>query len=373
MNEVITVVGMDTAKEHIQPALLRPGSSEPVVWEIRNEDGAVRRMVRKVQREASAAGSEVVFVYEAGPCGYALQRQIEGLGSRCVVVAPSLVPIKPGERIKTNRRDARKLAMLYRAGTLTEVHAPSPAQESVRDLVRTREDAIEDRQRCRHRLLKLLLRRGLVYRAGRAWTQGHWQWLRKVSFEHPADQTVLLDYTLALEQVEARIEVLNQHIREWADREPYKESVGYLRCFRGIDTLTAMTVLVELHSIERFRSPRELMSYLGLVPSESSTGEKHRRGSITKAGNAHVRRVLSESCHTYRHRPTTRGVLAKRRQGQPAWVVAIADKAQQRLYKRFWHLHSKNKPYGKIIIALERELVGFLWAVLVQGARKLAA
>lgn len=365
MEKGITVVGMDTSKAKIQPALLLPNKAEPLVWEIRNEAASVRRMVRKVQREAPG---EVVFVYEAGPCGYALQRQVEGLGSRCVVVAPSLIPVKPGERIKTNRRDAKKLALMQRAGLLTEVRPPSREEESVRDLCRAREDILEDRLRSRHRLSKMLLRRGYVYTDGRQWTQGHWRWLRGVVFENEADRVVVTDYILAVEQAEARLRNLDAQLEVFSQQKPYQERVGWLRCFRGIDTITAMTVVCEVHGIERFKSPRQLMAYLGLVPCESSTGDKHRRGRITGAGNSHVRRVLTEACHVYRHRPTAAGTVAKRRQGQPAWVIAIADKAQQRLNRRFWNLMQRDLPKGKILIALERELVGFLWAVLVRGA-----
>lgn len=364
MKEPITVVGMDTSKSRIQPALLLPHEQRATVWEIANEPSAVRRLVKKVQREAAG---EAVFVYEAGPCGYALQRQIEQLGSRCVVVAPSLVPKRPGERIKTNRRDARNLAEMYRAGMLVEVRLPSPEQEAVRDLCRAREDVLEDRARCRHRLAKMLLRRGYAYTAGRHWTQAHRRWLNGLAFEHEADQIVFADYRLAIDHADARLRELESQLLAFAHQGPYREKVGWLRCFRGIDTLTAITVLCELHGIERFRTARQLMAYLGLVPREYSTGLKHHRGPITGVGNAHVRRVLTEACHPYRHRPAVGGLLAKRRQGQPGWIIAIADRAQQRLHRRFWHLVSRGLPKGKVIIALERELVGFLWSVLTQG------
>jgi transposase len=370
MKKRSTVVGMDTSKTKIQPALLLPEDTKATVWEIANDASAVRRMVRKVEREAPG---EVVFVYEAGPCGYALQRQIEGLGHRCVVVAPSMVPIRPGERIKTNKRDARKLAEMYRAGILVEVRPPTPNEESVRDLCRAREDVLEDRLRCRHRLSKMLLRRGYAYIGGRQWTAGHRRWLGTLSFENEADRVVLADYLLAVEQMEARLKELDAQMQLFAQKEPYRERVGWLRCFRGIDTLTAMTVVAELHGIERFHSARELMAYVGLVPRENSTGLKYSRGSITKVGNAHVRRVLTEACHPYRHRPTASGALAKRRQGQPRWVIAVADKAQQRLHRRYWALAARGMVKGKIIIALERELVGFLWAVLTNSQAKQVA
>jgi transposase len=262
MKKRSTVVGMDTSKTKIQPALLLPEDTKATVWEIANDASAVRRMVRKVEREAPG---EVVFVYEAGPCGYALQRQIEGLGHRCVVVAPSMVPIRPGERIKTNKRDARKLAEMYRAGILVEVRPPTPNEESVRDLCRAREDVLEDRLRCRHRLSKMLLRRGYAYIGGRQWTAGHRRWLGTLSFENEADRVVLADYLLAVEQMEARLKELDAQMQLFAQKEPYRERVGWLRCFRGIDTLTAMTVVAELHGIERFHSARELIACTSTV------------------------------------------------------------------------------------------------------------
>jgi transposase len=205
-----------------------------------------------------------------------------------------------------------------------------------------------------------------VYTNGRHWTQGHWRWLRELSFENEADRVVLADYMLAVEQADARLGNLEAQLLAFAQKDPFRERVSWLRCFRGIDNLTAITVVSELHGIERFQTPRQLMAYLGLVPSENSTGDKQRRGR-TGAGNSHVRRVLTEACHVYRHRPTAAGALAKRRLGQPSWVIAIADKAQQRLHRRFWKLLQRGLPKGKIIVALERELVGFLWAVLANG------
>ena len=364
MKDGITVVGMDTSRASIQPALLRPEQNKPTVWEIRNEQGEVRRMVRRVEREA---GRAVIFVYEAGPCGYALQRQIEDLGCRCVVIAPSLVPVKPGERIKTNRRDASKLALMYRAGLLTEVRPPTRQEESVRDLCRAREDELEDRLRARHRLSKLLLRRGLAYTRGRSWTQGHRRWLASLQFDDEADRIVLQHYLLAESQAQARLQELEAQVKAVATQEPYRDKVGWLRCFRGIDTITAMTIVCELHGIERFCSARELMAYLGLVPREHSTGDKQRRGKTTGVGNAHVRRVLTEAAHPYRYRAGVSKALAERRRGQPGWVITIADKAQQRLHRRFWHLSSRGLPAGKVIVALQRELAGFVWSVLVKG------
>ena len=279
-----------------------------------------------------------------------------------------MIPVRPGQRIKTDRRDARKLAELLRAGLLTAVRPPNEKEESARDLVRCREDVLEDLSRCRHRLGKMLLRRGLIYRDGHAWTLKHRGWLRSLRFDEPTDQVVLEDYMLALEQMEQRLKGLDQELEALSQSEPYRQWVGVLCCYRGISTVTAMTTLTELHGFERFTSPRQLMAYLGLVPSECSSGEKVSRGRITKAGNAHVRRVLIESAHHYRHAPSVGLVLGKRRKGQPAWAIALADKAQQRLHLRYRRLMMRGKPYGKIIVAIARELVGFLWATLTQQA-----
>jgi transposase len=296
-----------------------------------------------------------------------LQRELEAAGGIvCEVVAPSLTPVKPGERIKTDRRDARKLAELLRANLLTVVHAPTVDEESVRDLSRCREDAQEDLSRARHRMGKFLLRRALVYRMGKkAWGKLHRQWLRGLGFDHAADAAVFGDYLLAIEQLEERVRTLQGQLTEVAQQDPYREPVGWLRCFRGIDTVTAITLVAELHDFRRFRSARELMAYLGLVPSEYSSGDSRHRGSITKSGNRHARRALVESSWHYRHRVKSGESLRQRRQGQPARVIALADRAQERLSRRYRHLLERGKPPQKAVVAIARELVGFLWAALV--------
>jgi len=365
MQEGITFVGLDAHKVAIKAAMLLPGETKPVEWELPNEKAAVRRMVRKVQRQAPG---EVRFCYEAGPCGYALQRWIQEAGASCVVVAPSLIPRKPGDRIKTDRRDARKLAELFRAGLLTEVRPPTPQDEAARDLCRAREDAQEDLTRCRHRLSKLLLRRGWTWTGGKkAWGQGHRLWLRSLRLEHAADQRVVDDYLLAIEQLEERLRSLEQHIELLSQQAPYAEPVAALRCFRGIDTITAMGLVTELHDFMRFASARGLMAFLGLVPSEHSSGASEHRGAITKAGNSHVRRLLIEAAWHYRHRPSVAS-LRQRRQGQPARVVTLADRAMHRLHRRFHRMLAKGKPQPKVVVAIARELAGFVWAALRQTA-----
>jgi transposase len=360
VNKPTTYVGIDAHKKDLFIAMLIGHQSTPVTWQLANEPTAIRRLLRKLEREAPGP---VQACYEAGPCGYALQRRLMTARVSCQVIAPALVPRKPGERVKTNRRDARKLAELLRAGLLTEVRPPTPAEEAVRDLCRARDDAREDRQRCRHRLGKLLLRRGLHY-SGRNWTRGHRQWLERLAWAQDAERVVIEDYLLAIAQVEARLRELDVRLTAIAQTDPYRAPVGWLRCFRGIDTLTAILILAELHDFRRFQSPRALMAYLGLVPGEDSSGEKHRRGRITRTGNALVRRLLVETAWHYQHRPTVGIALARRRTGQPGRVIAIADKAQQRLCRRFRKLAAEHKPPPKIAVAIARELAGFLWAAL---------
>ena len=359
----ITFVGMDAHKKAINVAMLLPGTKQPVEWQVANEPAAIRRLAKKLVREAP---DEVRCCYEAGPCGYALQRELEAAGGVvCEVVAPSLIPVKPGDRIKTDRKDARKLAEMQRGDLLTVVHPPTTDEESVRDLCRCREDAQEDLTRARQRMGKFLLRRGLIFTVGKkAWGKLHRQWLRGLAFDHVADQAVFGDYLLAIEQLEERVLTLAGKLTEAAARDPYREPVGWLRCFRGIDTVTAITLVAELHDFRRFRSARELMAYLGLVPSEYSSGESRHRGSITKAGNRHARRVLVETAWHYRHRAKSGETLRRRREGQPARVIALADRAQERLCRRYRHVVERGKPTPKVVVAIARELVGFLWGAL---------
>jgi len=360
----ITWVGLDAHKRNIAVAALFAGGREPEQWTVDNTASSIRKLVRKLERDSK--GAEIRCCYEAGPCGYALQRQLEKEGELvCEVVAPSLIPSKPGDRIKTDRRDALKLVGLLRAGLLTAVQPPTPEQEAVRDLCRCREDAREDLHRVRHRLLKFLLRRGHNFQdTSRPWSQKHRKWVRSLRFENTLDQVVLDEYVLAIDQTEQRLKALDQKLEEASKLPIYCEPVAWLRCFRGIDTITAMIFAAELHGIERFDSPRKLAAYLGVVPKEYSSSEKTRRGGITKTGNRHIRRALVQAGWQYRHRAGVGGKLADRRKGQPARVIAIADAAQRRLYRRYCRMAEKGKPKNKIVIAIVRELIGFLWAAL---------
>ena len=368
MNEHITHVAMDDSKRKIIAGILRPEATEPELRSIPNEPRHLRRFFERLQREG-----RVVACSEAGPSGYDLYRQLTALDVPCQVIAPALTPRRPGDRIKTDRRDAAKLVRLFRAGELTPIHVPDEASEAVRDLVRCREDAQEDLRRWRHRLLKFLARHGRVYRDGRNWSQRHWAWLRTQRFTLPALDRTAQEYRWTVEQLLARVADLDREIAAFAETAPYREPVGWLRCFRGIDTLAAMTLLVEIGDFQRFRTPRELMAYLGLVPSEASSGDREQRGSITKAGNTHARRILVEACWHARHPPRLGPALARRSQGQPPAVRAQAWRAQQRLHRRYRHLvgHGKRPPVA--VVACARELVGFVWAALTQPVPTQAA
>lgn len=362
MFEGTTVIGLDVHKRSIAVAVRRPGSEIVEEERLPHESDAVVRWARRWKRES---GGKLVCAYEAGACGYALQRQLEGLGIECQVVAPSLVPRRPGERIKTDRRDARKLAEYLAGGHLTPVRPPTPAEEAARDVGRAREDAKQDRMRCRHRLSKFLLRRGICYTAGRKlWTAAHRTWLQKQSFDDVWEQVVFDDYRLAVEQIDARIEALDRQIERLAQTPAYRAPVGALRCLRGIDTRTALGLVTELHGIERFGRPRALMAFVGLVPSEASSGDRQRRGAITKAGNGHARKLLIEAAWHARHKPTLPIALRQRRQGQPPEVIAMADVAHQRLHRRYWRLVQRGKPTTVAATAVARELTGFVWAAL---------
>jgi transposase len=363
MDGFITWVGIDAHKKTLVVAVLRPGKSEPDEFTVENNERSIRSLVRGLEK---GARGQIRVCYEAGPCGYALQRRLNSDRIACDVIAPSLIPRKPGERIKTDRRDARKLAELYRAGVLTVVEPPTPEQEAIRDLCRCRETVRADLGRCRHRLVKMLVRRGFIFDAtSRLWTQRHRAWLRSLEFENEIDRAVFTEYSLAIEQAERRLNAMESELEKAAQLPLYREHVAWLRCFHGIDTAIAMIFIAEIHGIERFDSPRKLAAYLGLVPTLYASGDRARRGGITKTGNAHIRRAILQACWHYRY--PSRGVgaaLRARREGQPERVLTIADEAQRRLTKRYRHLTDRGKNPNKAVIAVARELVGFFWAAL---------
>jgi len=285
-----TVIGLDVHQQKITAAVLPPAAACPTEsLEIENTPKAIARLVRRLGTTES-----LIFVYEAGPCGYGIQRQLTQLGYQAVVIAPALVPRRPGDRVKTNRRDAAKLARLYRAGELTRIRVPTRDEEAARDLVRAREDTVEDRLQARHRLSKFLLRQGQVHYGTKPWGAVHWAWLRGQRFDPPLLQATFEAYLRAVEEADARLESLDQQIRDLAQTDRYCVPVQYLRCFKGIDTLGAITVLVETQDFRRFPNAPAYMDFTGLVCSEHSSGEREHRGPITKTGNAHLRRIFVE-------------------------------------------------------------------------------
>lgn len=361
MKTMITYVAMDTHKKQHQVAWMNPDTGEIQEFAVANTPHEIERMVKKLRKQAPGA---IHVCYEAGVCGFVLQRQVQKLGCVCAVIAPSLVPTKPGDRVKTDRRDAQKLLGQFAAGQLTEVYPPNMAQEADRELTRCRESAQVDLKRARQRLHSLLLRHGYVYREGDLWTRRHAQWLQTLTFDSPRLQAVVAEYQSEVEHSRQRLASLDKQLEQLAQGEPYRVAVAALRCFRGIDTLTAITLLTEIYSFGRFSGPRALMAYLGVTPSEHSSGENRRGGGITKMGNRRVRRILTETGWHYRHAPHVSKALQARRQDQPAWAIELADRAALRLYKRYQHLLARGKPAPQAVMAVVRELVGFLWAML---------
>ena len=355
-------VGLDVHAETIAVAVAEPDGSVRELGLIRNRPEAVRKLVAKL-----GPAAQLRVCYEAGPTGYPLYWQLTALGVHCDVIAPSLVPTKAGDRVKTDRKDAVRLARCYRAGDLTAIWIPDAATEALRDVVRAREVAKQDQLRARHRVSKFLLRHGCQRPEGmRAWTGRHAQWLAGVSFELPTLQVVFDDYRANLALLADRIARLERAIETALPTlAPAQQAlVGALATLRGVRGVTAATVVSELGTLLRFAGPRQLMGYAGLVPREHSSGRGVHRGAITKTGNAHLRRVLVEAAWAYRHRPDlTSAVLRQRQQAQPLPVVAIATRAQRRLCARYHRLTQLGKPPLAVATTIARELLGFIWAI----------
>ncbi len=367
-------VGLDVHADSIAVAVAEAGREGEVrsLGVIPNRPESIVKLVKKL-----GARSSVQVCYEAGPCGYVLYWQLTRLGVQCEVVAPTLVPVKAGDRVKTDRRDALKLARCYRAGELTPVWVPDQAHEALRDLVRAREAAKKDQLRARHRLSKFLLRHGRrPPRAMKGWTATYLQWVHTVRFDHAAGQATLADYLAEVEHAAERVRRLDGYLDEAIAAAPPETQaiVAGLQALRGVAQTTAITIVAELGRPSRFDRPRQLMGYSGLVASEHSTGGpgKARRGGITKTGNAHLRRVIVEAAHAYRFRPGIQGRLRRRQEGLSPTVTEIAWKAQHRLHRRYRHLSAKGKNPGQVVTAVARELLGFAWAIAVEVERELA-
>jgi transposase len=361
-------VGLDVHKDTIAVAVASSGGEVRSLGTIPNDADSVRGLIRKL------GGPEGLRVcYEAGPCGYVLYWQLAKLGVRCEVVAPTLIPVKAGDRVKTDRRDAEKLARLHRAGELTPVWVPDAEHEALRDLVRAREAAKSDQRRSRQRLLKFLLRRGGTPPAKmRSWTDKHRAWVMELKFEQRALEETLTDYATEVDHQAKRVARLERSLDEAVDKVPVKMRavIDALQSLRGVSKLTATTIVAEVGELSRFERAAQLMGYSGAVPSEHSSGGKTRRGGITKTGNSHLRRVLIEAAWTYRHRPRIYGALRARQEGIEEPVKEIAWKAQHRLHRRYRRLADRGMPHQKVVTAVGRELLGFIWAVGVHVERK---
>jgi transposase len=363
-------VGLDVDSEKIAVAAAEPGGEVRSLGSIPNREESVRRLVKKL-----GPASRLRVCYEAGPHGYVLYWQLTKLGVHCDVVAPTLVPVKSGDRVKTNRRDAEKLARCYRSGDLTPVWVPDAAHEALRDLVRAREAAKKDQLRARHRLAKFLLRRGLRAAEGvKSWTAKHLLWVRTLHFEHPAQEATFLDYLHEVEHGMERVTRLEQAIDQAIESAPIemRALIAGLQALRGIQKLSAATLVAEIGPLSRFSRPKQLMGYSGMVSSENSTGANVRRGAITKTGNAHVRRIAGEASWAYQYRPAMTPTLKKRQEGLSEEVKEIAWKAQHRLSSRFRRLTAKGKIRQQVVTAIGRELLGFVWAIGMQVEKELA-
>jgi transposase len=351
-------VGMDDHAATIVVAVLKNEEGAPVArFTITNEEAGHKQLIKRL----AGLGGEVRCVYEAGPCGYVLQRRLAKARIHCEVAAPSLTPQRPGQRVKTDQRDALKLAEMLRGQVLMMVTIPEEEREALRDLMRAREDALEDLLRSRHRLSRLLLRHGVRYSGKSRWTQDHWRWIQKVELRQGHSQAALKNYMLVVERFIERVNALTKELAEAA--KAHSKVIGRYSALRGVDWLTALTVYAELGDLRRFRNAPSLMSAVGLVPTEDSSGPKQRRGALTKTGNAHVRRVLVESAWHARHYPRLSQKLRKRRENLPVEVITIAEQAEVRLNRKFSRMEYRNKRSTVSVVAVARELAGFFWAI----------
>jgi transposase len=353
----MSLVGLDVHWAQTHAAVLRPATGELSRARLRMTPVEVLGFLERL-----GEGGPVRAVYEAGPTGFVLARRARERGLDVRVVAPGLIPKAPADRVKTDRRDAERLVRLLAAGELSFSYVPSETDEQFRDLVRAIEDNRGDLMRARHRLSKMLMRRALRFPGpGSAWTQAHWAWLRSLRFGDPCSHAVFGDYLAGIELLLARRSSLVATLDEQIPGCSHARTIAGLRCFRGIDTLTAAGVCADVGDWRRFRKPKYLSGFLGIVPSEHTSDSKRRQGSITKAGPGHARRLLVEAAWHYRHRPAVGATLARRQQSQDPRAIAIAWRAQQRLHQRYSDLARRRKPSGVISIACARELAAFCW------------
>lgn len=366
MREKLRFLGMDVHADTIAVAIAEPDGDVRSLGTIANREDSIRKFIKKL-----GSPEQLRACYEAGPTGFVLYWQLTKLGVECAVIAPTLVPKKPGDRVKTDRRDALKLARSHRSGDLTAVWVPDEASEALRDLVRQREAAKQDQLRARHRLTKFLLRTGQRPPLGlKAWTERYMRWLAQVRYAQPAQEVTRLDCMNEVEHMSLRVKRLEEAILEVVKQAPQamQELIRGLQALRGVAHISAVTIASELGNISsRFQSARKLMGYCGVFPSEDSSGSRIRRGGITKVGNAHLRRIVVESAWCYRHLPRVGEKLRKRHQGVPPAITEIAWKAQNRLHKRYRKLTMAGKDPRKVMTAVARELLGFIWAIAIRA------
>ncbi|QDI90701.1 IS110 family transposase [Salicibibacter halophilus] len=361
MKDNTKFVGLDVSKERISVAIAEVGRGMPRYYGvIPNTPEAIRQLIKKLGNTEN-----LQVCYEAGVTGYGLYRLFLKLGIECEVIAPGLIPQRPGDRVKTDKRDAIRLAQLFRAGELTSVYVPTEEDEALRDLVRAREDAKEDELRAKHRITKLLLRYSISppKEVGKNWSYKYRKWIQTLTFKHSALSVAFQEYLQHINEIEERVKRLEKEIEQQSTQGVHAPMIQALQCLRGVALITATSLVAEIGSFQRFQSPKQLMAYTGLVPSESSSGDLRKQGSITKTGNRHVRRLLIESSWSYRYQPAVKGKLKKRIDGQPGSIQTISWNAQQRLHKKYFRLLLKGKSSGTAVTAVARELAGFVWAV----------
>lgn len=353
-------VGLDVHKDSIAVAWVADGSDSGVVdyGSIGTQQYAIRRLVKKL----SGRGAHLVFVYEAGPCGFWLHRLLTQWGYRCLVAAPSLIPKRPSDRIKTDRRDARKLAMNLKAGTLTAVHIPSPTEEAFRDVVRAWHQAKWDVTKAKQRLAHFLLRNDIRYTGKTAWTAAHRRWLSELVLPSAVQQIVFQELIMAVAERERRRDRLEAELDRLAPDWPGYTLAQVLQAFRGLQKTVAYTVVAEACDLGRFAHPRQFMGWLGLIPAEHSSGTKRRQGSITRGGNRWARTMLIEAAWAYRYAPKVSRIIQLRQENVPEPILEIAWQAQLRLHHKYRRLMARGVPKNKVVTAMARELAGFIWA-----------
>jgi len=361
MKHSIIFVGLDVHKDSIDIALANEGRTGEIRFsgtiggDLMSLDAAIKKFHR--------SGVELRFVYEAGPCGYEVYRHLTARGFHCDVIAPSMTPKRSGDRVKTDRRDAITLARLYRAGELTPVYVPREDDEAMRDLVRGREDAVNASRKARQRLSAFVLRHGLRYTGGSTWSAAHLRWFADIKMPHPAQQITLQEYINSVEESSERIVRLTEQIVKLIPTWRMAPVVAALQGLRGVAPVVAVTMVVEIGDMRRFDNPSQLMAYLGLVPSENSSGQTTKRGGITKTGNGHARRALIEAAQAYSHQARISRELRKRQEGLSRAIKEISWKAQVRLCGRFRKLQARGKNRNRTVTAIARELSGFMWAI----------